>query len=198
MRSRRFRGFGRISRSRNEPKNRGAASLVRTTFQCRSSTTAACTVGLQSVWPSPLKQRMRHLGHKAAGPFNPGLYCLKSVRRPRSKDGSHSQAGDPRGPSTCHHLCNLQPTHLIEAPRNRACSTQIAMPTRVYRPRPRWRASLSFAKPGSSSWLSLDPHCLDLGAASGASEAFGWPRAPLPRSPNPPEGSPETAITNVR
>ena len=112
---------------------------------------AACAVGLQPLWPSPLKQRMRHLGHKAAGPFDPGLYYLKNVRRPRSKDGSHSQAGDPRGPSTCHHLCNLQPTHLIEAPRNRACSTQIAMPTRVYRPRRRWRASLSFAKPGSSS-----------------------------------------------
>ena len=58
---------------------------------------AACTVGLQPLWPSTLKQRMRHLGHKAAGPFDPGLYYLKNARRPRSKDGSHSPTGGPSG-----------------------------------------------------------------------------------------------------
>jgi hypothetical protein len=122
----------------------------------------------------------------------------KNARRPRSKDGSHSQTGVPRGLSTCHHLCNLEPTHLVEAPGNRACLTQIAMPTRVYRQRPCWRAWLSFAKPGGSSWLSLNPHCLNLYAASSASETFGWRRTPSPWGGNPPEGSPETATTNVR
>jgi hypothetical protein len=143
------------------------------------------SVALRSLRPSLLKQRMRHLGQKAGQCVRPWPLLPQQRGGRGLKTALTLRPGAPRGPSTCHHLCNLQPTHLIEAPRYRSCSTQIAMPTRVYRPRPRWRASLSFAKPGGSSWLSLNPHCLDLGAAPGASKAFGWPRTPSPWSPNP-------------